>query len=253
MRVCLCILPLFHFPSSRLHFTSPGTTKVQTGQKNEISPSLPTPPPLSSKRRRAARREEASKRSHRPRRVVAGIPAADFICRMSTSRGHVRSRAEPRGEGRMRGTSEKGTRVRGGKRTEIGLWWLVVETVRRALRGHGTRIGPSALGQHQTAINSVLDLSCLTAAIGALADPITPARTGFDHFSWGTRRAAPRREHRLVYLPRHVRPCCRSFRRFCQAIVFRVTICFFFLRAGGRGERRGSCRESMKRRNDIFE
>lgn len=64
--------------------------------------------------------EETSKRSHRPR-VVAGIPGADFICRMSTSRG-------PRGRGRNRGDAECDGTEREGESEE--------------LRGHGTRIGP---------------------------------------------------------------------------------------------------------------
>lgn len=99
------------YPSStRLHFTWKPGTKVQTGQRNEIS-LAPRPPGL--KGGRAARREEDSKRSHRARRVVAGIPAADFICRMSTSRGHVRT--EPRrGRGGWKGRMcERDERVRG--------------------------------------------------------------------------------------------------------------------------------------------
>ena len=105
VRVCVYVYPTplpLSFLETTLHFAR--DESANGTEKRNLSPPSLSPSP-GFKRRRAARGEEDSKRSHRPRRVVAGIPAADFICRMSTSRGHVRT--EPRGAGgggRMRGT-----------------------------------------------------------------------------------------------------------------------------------------------------
>lgn len=63
-----------------------------------------------ARRRPRGRAERSSKRSHRPR-VVAGIPAADFICRMSTSRGHG---------GTNRGTQNASLRRDGESKRTVG-------------------------------------------------------------------------------------------------------------------------------------
>lgn len=102
-RARVCILPLFHFPSPRLHFASPGT-KVQTGQKNEISL-----PPL----RRRVSREEGLRGGKKTGRgpTGPGVSSRAFL-RLILFVGcqPVAATFGPstRGEGRMRGTSERG-------------------------------------------------------------------------------------------------------------------------------------------------
>lgn len=100
----------------------PWTTRLSS---SHLPGALPTPLAFLSGQEREEEEEgegEISKRSHRPR-VVAGIPGADFICRMSTSRGPVGA-----------GGGIEGTQNATGRRER--------ERGREELRGHGTRIGP---------------------------------------------------------------------------------------------------------------
>ena len=136
----------------------PWTTRLSS---SHLPGALPTPLAFLSGQEREEEEEgegEISKRSHRPR-VVAGIPGADFICRMSTSRGPVGT-----GGGIERTQNATGRRERERERGAARPW----DPDRTQTR------------QHRTAINSPLDLSCLTAPIGARGSYYP---RGLDHFS----------------------------------------------------------------------
>lgn len=129
--------------SSRGHFRDRRRAKIEEGREEGEGV-------------KAQGGEYLSKRSHRPR-VVAGIPGADFICRMSTSRrGQPRdAECEPGTPSvtertRLEGTGPDG-RGEGGSEEEA-------ETVRSCM-------GPGS-DPDQTAINSPLNLSCPTPPIG---------------------------------------------------------------------------------------
>ena len=110
--------------SSRGHFRDRRRAKIEEGR-------------VEGEGVKAQGGEDLSKRSHRPR-VVAGIPGADFICRMSTSR-----RGQPRDAECEPGTTSvtERTRLEGTGPDGRGEGWLRGRG-RDSEELHGTRIGP---------------------------------------------------------------------------------------------------------------